>query len=232
MVAADVPDDAVTVDDAGPDAGPGQVRLADAGVPVAWVAAVLVDDPAAASLVAAAAGAVVAADDGDADAEASGGGARRPRPALVRPCRAGRGDRGAGRVTTGWDAAEAARVHARLVDLAGDLPGCEVEDSHGHTGFVVRGKRAAWLLVDHHGDGRLGLWVKAPPGEQQALVGGDPGRYYVPPYMGVHGWVAAHVDAAHDPDWHEVAALLEQAWRLTAGKRAVAAYDATHPSRA
>ena len=120
------------------------------------------------------------------------------------------------------------RVRARLAGLVAALPGTETEDSHGHTGYLVRGRRFAWLLVDHHGDDRLALWLKAPPGEQETLVGADPGRYFVPPYLGPKGWVGACVDAASGPDWTEVAALLEQAWRLSAGKRAVDAYDATH----
>jgi hypothetical protein len=125
-----------------------------------------------------------------------------------------------------WGHADVERARARLAALVADLPGVETEESHGHTGYLLRGKRMAWLLVDHHGDGRLALWVKAPRGEQQALVGTDPKRYFVPPYLGPSGWVGACVDDGSQPDWDEVAALLEQAWRMTAGKRAVAAYDA------
>ena len=81
---------------------------------------------------------------------------------------------------------------------------------HG-PGPPLRGKRFAWLLVDHHGDGRLALWVKAPPGEQDALVSSD----------------ARRLDDASRPDWAEIGGLLEQAWRMAAMKTAVAAYDAT-----
>lgn len=106
------------------------------------------------------------------------------------------------------------------------LPGVSAEDSHGHTGYFLRGKRFAWLLVDHHGDGRLALWVKAPLGEQEALVSADGDRYFVPPYVGPKGWVGVNLDEAAAPDWDEVAAMLEQAWRMSATKRAIAAYDA------
>jgi hypothetical protein len=97
---------------------------------------------------------------------------------------------------------------------------------HG-PGPPLRGKRFAWLLVDHHGDGRLALWVKAPPGEQDALVSSDARRYFVPPYLGPRGWVGVNLDDASRPDWAEVGGLLEQAWRMTATKTAVSAYDAT-----
>lgn len=80
--------------------------------------------------------------------------------------------------------------------------------------------------MDHHGDGRLALAVKAPPGEQEALVGADPRRYFVPAYVGPKGWVGVLLDPASDPDWDEIAALVEQGWRMTAGKRAGAAHDA------
>jgi hypothetical protein len=127
-------------------------------------------------------------------------------------------------VTRAWS--ELGRVHARLGELVRGLPAVEVEDSHGHRSFTLKGKRIAWQLVDHHGDDRLALWVKAPAGEQQALVGSDPRRYFVPPYLGPSGWVGAQVDDASDPDWEQVGELLEQAWRMTAGKRAVTSFDA------
>jgi hypothetical protein len=135
-------------------------------------------------------------------------------------------------VARAWTTAESERVQERVTALVADLPGVVVGEGHGHTSFLLRGTRFAWLLVDHHGDGRLALWVKAPRGEQEALVSADPGRYFVPPYVGPSGWVGANLDDATQPDWDEVAALLEQAWRMSAGKRAVAAYDASHaPSR-
>lgn len=71
--------------------------------------------------------------------------------------------------------------------------------------------------------------MKAPPGEQQSLVDADPARYFVPPYLGPKGWVGAELDPGAEPDWDEIAGLLEQAWRMTATKRAIAAYDATPP---
>jgi hypothetical protein len=109
------------------------------------------------------------------------------------------------------------------------LPGTRLEDSHGHTGFLVRGKRFAWLLVDHHGDGRLALWVKAPPGEQESLVSADARRFFVPPYLGPKGWVG--IDLAADPDWSEIRDLMEQAWRMNATTRALAAFDAEQKRR-
>jgi hypothetical protein len=41
--------------------------------------------------------------------------------------------------------------------------------------------------------------VKAPKGEQEGLVGGDPVPYVVPPYLGPSGWVGANLDDGSDP---------------------------------
>lgn len=125
-----------------------------------------------------------------------------------------------------WTDAERDDVRARLGDVAARLPGVEREEANGHTAYLCRGRRFAWLTVDHHGDERLALCVKAPHGELDALVGSDPDRYFTPAYLGARGWVGVHLDPRSRPDWNEVAALVEQAWRMTAGKRVVAAYDA------
>jgi hypothetical protein len=125
-----------------------------------------------------------------------------------------------------WTPAERDAAVSRVADVVARLPGTTTEEAHGHVGWRVRGKRFAWLLVDHHGDGRLGLCVKAERGELEALTSADPVRYYRPAYLGADGWVGAKLDPASDPDWPEIDALLEQGWRLQAGKRAVAAYDA------
>ena len=69
VLAADVPDRQVRVDDGSDLAGPGQVTVTEA-VPLAWVRAAHLDEVEAADAVAAAVAAVVEADAGDADAEA------------------------------------------------------------------------------------------------------------------------------------------------------------------
>lgn len=125
-----------------------------------------------------------------------------------------------------WTDADAERARGKLVELVAGLPDVVAEDSFGHTGFLLGRRRIAWLFIDHHGDGRLALCVKAPPGELEALVAADALRYFRPAY--VDGWVGVLLHGVQ-PDWEEVAALLEQAWRMRADKRAVAAYDAEHP---
>lgn len=119
-----------------------------------------------------------------------------------------------------WTEEDRQAVTARVRSLA-DLPGVQAEESSGHVGWSVAGRRFAWLQVDHHGDGRLAVVVKAPPGEQQALVGSAP-CYFVPAYLGARGWVGVDLAPDGGADWAEVAALLDQAWRVTAPKRLLA----------
>lgn len=117
-------------------------------------------------------------------------------------------------------------MRAKLGTIVERLPGVRVEDAYGHTGYFAGKKRFAWLLVDHHGDGRLALCVKAPLGEQAELVAADPTQYFVPAYLGAHGWVGIDLGTRAKPDWSGVAALLEQGWRMSATKRAIAELDA------
>jgi hypothetical protein len=87
-----------------------------------------------------------------------------------------------------------------------------------HLAFEVRGKKFAYFLVDHHGDGRVAVNCKAAPGVQEALVAADPQRYFVPAYLGARGWVGIDLDAP-GTGWAEVAELLRESYRLVAPKR-------------
>ena len=94
-----------------------------------------------------------------------------------------------------------------------------------HLGFSVRGRRFAWLVDDHHGDGRLAIHCKAPPGQNSAVVGTDAERYFLPPYVAHRGWVGAWLDV-EGIDWGRVEALLVEAYRLAAPRRLAAHLDA------
>jgi hypothetical protein len=71
-------------------------------------------------------------------------------------------------------------------------------------------------------DGKLAS-VKATKQEQAALIAAAPETFGVPAYVGRHGWVSVQL-ATVDPT--ELSELVVEAWRLTAPKRLVAAYDA------
>jgi hypothetical protein len=103
----------------------------------------------------------------------------------------------------------------RAICLA--LPDAIELETWGDPTFRVRDKIFA---MEKRGDGRVSVWCKAPPGSQMVLVGADPDRFFVPPYVGPKGWVGMRLD--RNPDWNEVAALVTRSYRLIAPKRLVA----------
>ena len=58
--------------------------------------------------------------------------------------------------------------------------------------------------------------------EQRALIAMDPEAWFAPPYVGPSGWVGVVLSKA---DGAEVRELIVEAWRMTAPKRLVDAFD-------
>jgi predicted DNA-binding protein (MmcQ/YjbR family) len=73
------------------------------------------------------------------------------------------------------------------------------------------------FAMSKRGDGRVSVWVKAPPGSQEVLIGAAAERFFRPPYVGHKGWVGMRLD--NDPDWAEVALLVGRSYRLIAPRR-------------
>ncbi len=90
-----------------------------------------------------------------------------------------------------------------------------------HLAFKVRGRTFGYCTDDHHGDGRLALTTKAPPGEQAVPVAAQPERFFVPPSLGHRGWVGPWLDGVA-PDWDEVRELLVDSYCLCAPRSLVA----------
>ena len=105
----------------------------------------------------------------------------------------------------------------RLRSICLALPEATEGGGVGDPSFRVREKIFA---MQHGMDGRPSLWCKAQPGLQAALVRTHPTRFFVPPYVGHHGWIGIWLDVALD--WDEVADLIEESYRLTAPKRLAA----------
>ena len=107
----------------------------------------------------------------------------------------------------------------RLVAMCQRLPEAVAERAGvQHLAFKVGKKIFAYYAYDHHGDGRIALLSKAAPGEQSQLVGEDPQRYFVPPYVGSRGWIGIRLDSPR-VDWRAVENLLSVAYVLTAPDR-------------
>jgi hypothetical protein len=114
-----------------------------------------------------------------------------------------------GRKTPAADPADA--LLDRVRSICHGFAGAEEKLSHGAPWFHVKGKMFL-AFVEGHPEGRLSVWCKAEPDAQRRLVAGDPGRFYVPPYVGVKGWVGAWLDIPQT-DFIELAILVEDAWR-------------------
>ncbi len=102
----------------------------------------------------------------------------------------------------------------RLRGICLALPETEERETWGDATFRVRTKIFA---MEKRGDGGLSVWCKAPPGSQAVLVGADPDRFFVPPYVGPKGWIGMRLDRR--PDWNEVAALVRRSYGLIAPKK-------------
>jgi hypothetical protein len=115
-----------------------------------------------------------------------------------------------------------AAILQRVRKLCLALPEATEKLSHGSPTFFVK-KTFVMYLDDHHGDGRLALWCAAPPGVQGELVDQEADRFFVPPYVGGRGWLGVRLD--RDPDWDEIAGIIEDAYREVAPKRCLAVLD-------
>jgi hypothetical protein len=117
-----------------------------------------------------------------------------------------------------------ALAHLRAICMA--LPEVTERPSHGAPTWFVRGKTtfAALWQHGHHGDDFPHLVCAAPPGVQEELVETEPERFFRPPYVGGRGWLGVRLDTGVDTD--ELAAICEEAYRVVAPRRLVAALDA------
>ena len=106
------------------------------------------------------------------------------------------------------------------------FPETEEFSSHGSPNFRVRGgKTFATYSVNHHGDGRIALWLNAPEGMQDAYVGAEPKQFFVPPYVGPRGWLGVRLDMGIA--WKRVAEVVRSGYVRVAPPRLAQALQAT-----
>jgi predicted DNA-binding protein (MmcQ/YjbR family) len=110
--------------------------------------------------------------------------------------------------------------HLRRICLS--LPEAEERETWGQPTFRVRDK--IFVIAGRH-DGVASLTCKAPPGSQEVLVGADPKRFFIPPYVGPKGWIGMRLDRR--PDWREVAEVVRRSYVLVAPKRLAAKIGGT-----
>jgi predicted DNA-binding protein (MmcQ/YjbR family) len=109
----------------------------------------------------------------------------------------------------------------RLSEICLALPEATRELMGDHAAFSVRGKKFAYFLNNHHGDGIVSVCFKTEPGENEVLLASDPKRFYSPAYIGPRGWVGLRLDQGR-VDWSDVADFVTDSYRLAAPKRLAA----------
>ena len=95
------------------------------------------------------------------------------------------------------------------------LPGTTEKLSHGEPTFFAKKGVYAMVSNNHHGDGRIAVWIPLGPGEQEALVRARPKSFYRPPYVGVKGWVGIELREIGDDELGE---FLSEAWKRMSRK--------------
>ena len=90
----------------------------------------------------------------------------------------------------------------------------------GHTAPAFRVRQKLFLVV---AESREYVTCKAPPGVQELMVGSDPRRYFVPPYVGTKGWIGVRLDPS--PRWDDMIELIDESYRLVAPRRLVVQLD-------
>jgi hypothetical protein len=105
-------------------------------------------------------------------------------------------------------------ISAAVREVCLSFPEAEEFLSHGQPNFRVRGKTFAAYCVNHHGDGRIALWLNSPPGAQDVHTSGEPKHFFVPPYVGPRGWLGVNLDKGLS--WKRIAVLVREAYEKIA----------------
>ena len=103
--------------------------------------------------------------------------------------------------------------------MSAALPEIVLRESLNWTNITFKGKGFAWV---NHPDNRA--MIKAQHDERAALLATSPEVYEAGWATNSSAWVRVRLELA-DPE--EVLELLEEAWRMTATKRAIKAFDET-----
>ena len=115
-----------------------------------------------------------------------------------------------------YDDSDPAIKRLRKICLA--LPEAFEKEAWGECTFrVTGGSMFAMTDNNHHQSGHVAVWVKAPAMAQEILVGSDPKRFFIPPYMGKQGWIGVRLD--YEVNWDELAEILKDGCQMSSPKR-------------
>ena len=108
---------------------------------------------------------------------------------------------------------------ARLRKICLSLPDTTEAKAWGEPTFRVKNKIFAMYAAanNHHGAGHHAVWLMSTHVNQSLMVAAKPNRFFVPPYVGVGGWIGVRLDGG--VNWREVAELVQDAHEQRAPKK-------------
>lgn len=110
----------------------------------------------------------------------------------------------------------------RIRRICDHYPETTEKISHGQPTFFAGGKKVFVMFMDdHHGDGRLAVWIPAPEGAQEILIDAAPATYFRPPYVGHRGWIGIELKSVDDQTLED---HIAEAWQLAAPKKLLNTY--------
>jgi hypothetical protein len=104
---------------------------------------------------------------------------------------------------------------ARVRTICASIPGTVEKLSHGEPTFFSPKRVFAMFAGNHHGDGRIAVWLPAAAGAQAELIEESPDTYFRPPYVGASGWVGVDLSKVDD---EQLEALIHEAFRVVTAK--------------
>lgn len=111
----------------------------------------------------------------------------------------------------------ACEEHLRRVRrICANLPDSVEKTSHGESAFFSSKKVCVMFANNHHNDGHIAIWIPASPGLQAELIHTSPEKLFIPPYVGVRGWIGIELGSVGD---EELAFQIREAWKLIAPKK-------------
>jgi hypothetical protein len=120
---------------------------------------------------------------------------------------------------------------ARVREIALGFPGASERVSHGRPRFLVTKTFASYGASTKQTGPMVAVdrcvLVKVDESDRAALLAD--GRFFLPAYVGVSGWLGLDFTAA-TVDWDEVGELVDASYRLTAPKKSIAELDQRRPT--
>jgi len=111
----------------------------------------------------------------------------------------------------------AKKIRDAVREICLSLPESDEVSSRGNPNFRVNKKTFAIFVVNHHGDGRIGLWLNSPPGDQAYYAQNEPEHFYIPPYIGPAGWLG--MELKKDLSWDTTAKIIQRGCTYKAPKK-------------